>query len=62
MISTPYILDYITSFRLVLVRSKRIREFNKKIFKNLITYTLYLNLFLFDYSEIITLILITNLD
>ena len=45
-----------------LIISKRIRDFDKKVFKNLIIYTLYLNLSLIDYSEAIVSILITNLD
>ena len=45
-----------------LIRSKQIRDFDKKISKNLVTYALYLNLSLSNYSEILILILIINLD
>ena len=45
-----------------LIKSKRVREFNKKISKNLIIYALYSYLSLLDYNKVTTLILITNLD
>ena len=45
-----------------LIKSKRVREFDKKISKILITYILYSYLSLLDYNKIITFILITNLD
>ena len=56
------IYDLLEIVFIFLVKSKRVREFDKKIFKNLITYTLYLNLSLFNYSEIIIFILIINLN
>ena len=56
------IYDLLEIVFILLIKLKRIREFNKKIFKILITYTLYLYLSLLDYSKVIISILITNLD
>ena len=45
-----------------LIKLKRIREFDKKVSKILIIYTLYSYLSLSNYNKILILILITNLD
>ena len=56
------ICDLLEIISIFLIKSKRVREFDKKISKTLITYTLYSYLSLLNYSKVITLILITNLD
>ena len=56
------IYDLLKIVFISLVKFKRIRKFDKKILKNLITYTLYLDLSLSNYNEVIIFILITNLD